>query len=94
MVNTIPPLNSLEPLLMRPGSKQQMYLNPDFAYLVWVKCKSLARAADFLKDQKLESYQGKPYTRQGIHLAAKKSKYYEQARKVILLKRRTSGRKN
>lgn len=86
-------LGRLDPLVPRRGSKRQLYLNPDFAYLLWVKYKSLEKAAAYLREHGMESYNGKPYTRQGIHYAAMRSNMYKQAQREISSRRKAAIRK-
>jgi len=81
-------LEKLEPFIMRPGSKQSEYLNPDFAYALWSKFGSVAKAAKYLADIGVTSYNGRAYTRQGIHLAAMHSPLYVEARKKVNEQRR------
>ncbi len=86
-------LDKLEPFILRSGSKENEYLNPDFAYALWAKLGSVARAAKYLADLGIKSYNGKPYTRQGIHLAAKHSSLYAEAKSKIHAERRAALKK-
>jgi hypothetical protein len=88
MVSNDNSLRSLEPFLRRKDKPSQDYLNPDFAYALWVKLGSVARAARYLKDIGVQSFDGKHYSRQAIHLAATHSTHYVQAKKELAKRRK------
>jgi hypothetical protein len=76
-------LKTVPPFLPRGGQSTHDILNPDFAFALWYSEHSVAKAAKYLEEIGVTSYRDKPYTRAAIHLAAKKSKYYEEERKAV-----------
>jgi hypothetical protein len=81
-------LKSSELFIPRPGQPTQVSLNPDVAYLLWSKYGSLAGAERYLEEIGVKTNKGVPYTRQGIHYAAKHSQYYGRAKTEILKERK------
>jgi hypothetical protein len=79
-------LKNTEPFLPRGKLKNNTVneiLNPDFAYILWLSCHSVAKAARYLESLGVTSYHDKPYTRAAIHLSATHSKYYAEARAKV-----------
>jgi hypothetical protein len=72
-------LRETPPFLPRSNKTANEILNPDFAYILWLSCHSVGRAARYLKSLGVTSYHDKPYTRAAIHLSATHSKYYAEA---------------
>lgn len=72
-------LRNTPPFLPRSNKTANEILNPDFAYILWISCHSVGRAARYLESLGVTSYHDKPYTRAAIHLAATHSKYYAEA---------------
>ena len=82
------PLLHIEPFIPCPTRPNQEMLNPEFAYVLWTVSGTLARAAQYLKEHGITSYTDKPYTRQGVHLAAMASPQYVNAKRDLAKRRR------
>lgn len=86
-------LETVPPLIPKTPGSTSLCLNPDFAFLLWKQEGSCRGAAEYLAASQITSYQGKPYTRAAVHLAAKHSPLYVQAQKKLAAERKISIRR-
>jgi hypothetical protein len=86
-------IENVAPMIPKVAGCSSLYLNPDFAYLLWQREGSCREAAEYLASAGITSYQGKKYTRAAVHLAAQHSSLYAEGQKKLAEQRKIATRK-